>query len=76
MALFSECSLQCARKVLDTADIVREAICRQLGMLQSRQRLSNAPTASATGLNSGGSTRSKRYCLGNRPNDMQLRRDS
>jgi hypothetical protein len=30
MALFSECSLQCARKVLDTADIVREAIFRQL----------------------------------------------
>ena len=26
MVLFSECSLQCARKVLDTADIVREAI--------------------------------------------------
>ena len=25
MALFSECSLECARKVLDTADIVREA---------------------------------------------------
>ena len=24
MALFSECSLKCARKVLDTADIVRE----------------------------------------------------
>jgi len=30
MALFSECSLRCARKVLDTADIVREAIFRQL----------------------------------------------
>src|SRR5438046_7040625 len=29
MALFSECSLKCARKVLDTADIVREAILRQ-----------------------------------------------
>ncbi len=26
MALFSECSLECARKVLDTADIVREAM--------------------------------------------------
>jgi hypothetical protein len=25
MALFSECSLKCARKVLDTADIVRDA---------------------------------------------------
>ena len=30
MALFSECSLKCARKVLDTADIVREAIYHQL----------------------------------------------
>jgi len=30
MALFSECSLECARKVLDTADIVREAMLRQL----------------------------------------------
>ena len=29
MALFSECSLQCARKVLDTARIVREAMYRQ-----------------------------------------------
>src|ERR1039457_4392106 len=30
MALFSECMLKCARKVLDTADIVREAIFQQL----------------------------------------------
>jgi len=30
MALFSECSLECARKVLDTADIVREAMFHQL----------------------------------------------
>jgi len=29
MALFSECSLKCARKKLDTADIVRDAIFRQ-----------------------------------------------
>jgi hypothetical protein len=29
MALFSECSLQCARKVLDIADIVRDAMFRQ-----------------------------------------------
>jgi hypothetical protein len=29
MALFSEGSLKCARKVLDTADIVRDAIYRQ-----------------------------------------------
>jgi hypothetical protein len=30
MALFSEGMLECARKVLDTADIVREAISQQL----------------------------------------------
>jgi hypothetical protein len=29
MALFFECMLSCARKVLDTADIVRDAILRQ-----------------------------------------------
>jgi len=31
MALFSECMPECARKQLDTADIVRDAIYRQLG---------------------------------------------
>jgi hypothetical protein len=30
MALFFECMLECAQKVLDTADIVREAMLRQL----------------------------------------------
>ena len=30
MALFFECMLLCAQKVLDTADIVREAMFRQL----------------------------------------------
>jgi hypothetical protein len=30
MALLSECSLKCVRKVLDTADIVRDAIYRQV----------------------------------------------
>ena len=30
MALFSECTPECARIVLDTADIVREAMLRQL----------------------------------------------
>ena len=30
MALFYECSPQCARKGLDTADIVRDAMFRQL----------------------------------------------
>ena len=29
MALFYECMLGCARKLLDTADIVREAIFQQ-----------------------------------------------
>jgi len=30
MALFYECMLKCARKLLDTADIVRDAIFQQL----------------------------------------------
>jgi len=30
MALFSECTQECARKLLDTADIVRDAIFHQL----------------------------------------------
>jgi hypothetical protein len=30
MALFSECVLQCAQKLLDTADIVRDAIFQRL----------------------------------------------
>jgi len=30
MALFFECMLRCVQKVLDTADIVREAMLRQL----------------------------------------------
>ena len=30
MALFYECTLKCARKLLDTADIVRDAIFQQL----------------------------------------------
>jgi hypothetical protein len=32
MALFYECMLKCTQKLLDTADIVREAIFRQLRM--------------------------------------------
>ena len=31
MALFHECTPQCAQKELDTADIVRDAIFQQLG---------------------------------------------
>ena len=38
MALFYECMLKCARKLLDTADIVREAMLRQLPKTK-RQRL-------------------------------------
>ena len=34
MALFYECMLKCARKPLDTADIVREAILRHLSESQ------------------------------------------
>jgi hypothetical protein len=30
LALFNECMLKCARKLLDTADIVREAILQQV----------------------------------------------
>jgi hypothetical protein len=30
MALFYECMLKCAQKVIDTADIVRDAMLRQL----------------------------------------------
>jgi hypothetical protein len=32
MALFFECMLKCARKPLDTADIVREAMFQQLSL--------------------------------------------
>jgi hypothetical protein len=32
MALFFECMQQCAQKVLDTADIVREAILQQMAL--------------------------------------------
>ena len=35
MALFYECMLQCARKVLDTADIVRDGILQQLRLSRS-----------------------------------------
>jgi len=35
MALFSECMPSCARKVLDTADIVRDAIFHQLRHVRS-----------------------------------------
>ena len=36
MALFNECMLKCAQKLLDTADIVREAIFLQLTCYASR----------------------------------------
>ena len=37
MALFFECTLQCARKLLDTADIVRDAMLRQLTGYKERE---------------------------------------
>ena len=40
MALFFECSLKCARKVLDTADIVRETMFHQLTLWNA----ANLPT--------------------------------
>jgi hypothetical protein len=41
MALFSECMLKCARKVLDTADIVREAMLQQLSLVVNAGWLSD-----------------------------------
>jgi hypothetical protein len=35
MALFHECSPQCAQNELDTADIVREAMLRQLTLVRT-----------------------------------------
>ena len=61
MALFSECSLKCARKVLDTADIVREAILRQQPMAGprfGRLRGSNLDRAALSQDNLGSSLRS------------------
>ena len=61
MALFSECSLRCARKVLDTADIVREAILRQQPMAGprfGRLRGSNLDRAALSQDNLGSSLRS------------------
>jgi hypothetical protein len=37
MALFFECMPLCAQKVLDTADIVREAMFRQSTQMRSQQ---------------------------------------
>jgi hypothetical protein len=36
MALFTKRSAQCARKLVDTADIVREAILQQLRLFPAR----------------------------------------
>jgi hypothetical protein len=38
MALFFECMLLCAQKVLDTADMVREAMFRQLHCVEAPTR--------------------------------------
>jgi hypothetical protein len=43
MALFSECRQCCARIVLDTADIVREGICRQLKRLAWKVAVTFSP---------------------------------
>jgi len=47
MALFSECKQQCARKLLDNADIVRDAILQQLqagqGMSKNRATTGRNP---------------------------------
>jgi hypothetical protein len=44
MALFSECTDRYAQKLLDTADIVREAILQQLRVFVSCQRRSHPAT--------------------------------
>ena len=49
MALFFECMPQCAQKLLDTADIVRDAIFRQLrtisiALLKEFSRSERPPT--------------------------------
>jgi len=54
MALFSECMLQCARKVLDTADIVREA---WLHKLWEDRRLPEQATKRRCGFNSAPTVR-------------------
>jgi hypothetical protein len=43
MALFPECMESCAQKVVDTADIVRDAILRQLSCVQLRGGESRSP---------------------------------
>ena len=59
MALFSECMLKCARKLLDTADIVREAILRQLSAgIDTRHHRVNLMRVEA-----GTSPRMKRPCI-------------
>jgi hypothetical protein len=45
MALFFECMPLCAQKVLDTADIVREAMFRQLPSVNVLFFRSSAPTS-------------------------------
>jgi hypothetical protein len=45
MALFFECMQQCARKVLDTADIVRDAMLRRLGGNNGRLAAAGSRTA-------------------------------
>jgi hypothetical protein len=54
MALFSECMLQCARKVLDTADIVREAWLHKLSVPNCFGTLSVAYTGAYSGYTSPG----------------------
>jgi hypothetical protein len=45
MALFSECTDRYAQKLLDTADIVREAIFRQPGAIAGRGIAYSCPRA-------------------------------
>jgi hypothetical protein len=59
MALFYECMLKCAPKLLDTADIVREAMFRQLtdgaqGIVSRTERHASVDTGASAGLGCDG----------------------
>jgi hypothetical protein len=50
MALFSECMQRCAQKLLDTADVVRDARFHQLSVFERRMAESTSPDLDRKGL--------------------------
>ena len=50
MALLFECTPQCARKLLDTADIVREAILRQQTQVTRDGKVSRRQNETSQGI--------------------------